>query len=97
MESEKWFDNYQDEDTVYLEDLSKFNVRWGDLLKRLADKWVISVQYKGGTRYIRPKRIIVTSNYSIEDIWEDKVTRDCLNRRFTVIEKLSKDQNILLL
>lgn len=95
MSDPKWFDNYEDEPVIYLEDIDKFNVKFGGCLKRLADKWPMQVQVKGSMRYIRPTKIIVTSNYKIEDIWDDSVTQECLNSRFIVIEKF-RDQDIII-
>lgn len=41
---------------------------------------------------IRPKHVIVTSNYHPEDIWsDDQITLSCILRRFTVIEKVIDD------
>lgn len=94
MEDVKWFDGYQGEDTVYLEDLDKYQVRWGGLLKRLADRWPLLVNVKGSMLYIRPRRIIVTSNYNLDEIWTESGTLDPLLRRFTVILKESQEQVI---
>jgi len=94
MDDPKWFDSYQGEETVYLEDLDKYQVKWGGLLKRLADRWPLLVNLKGSMRYIRPKRIIVTSNYNLDEIWSDSGTLDPLLRRFTVVLKESQDQVI---
>jgi len=95
MSDPKWFDNYDDEEVVYLEDIDKYQVKWAGMLKRLSDKYPFKVQVKGSMIDIRPKKVIVTSNYTIEEIWDDEITRECLNRRFTVIEKL-REQNIII-
>lgn len=94
MDDPKWFCGYQGEDVVYLEDVDKYQVKWGGMLKRLADKWPLLVNVKGSMVYIRPKRVVVTSNYRIEDIWNDSTTVDPLLRRFRVIEKLDQNQVI---
>lgn len=58
----------------------------GYYLKIWADHSVISAEYKGGSKLIRPKRIIVTSNYTPEQIWPDKEgIVDPIRRRFTII------------
>lgn len=95
MDDPKWFDGYQGEDVVYLEDVDKYQVKWGGLLKRLADRWPLLVNVKGSMLYIRPKKVIVTSNYSIEEIWSDPATVDPLLRRFRVVNKLSQDQEVV--
>lgn len=94
MEDLKWFDGYNDEEVVYLEDFDIYQVRWGGMLKRLADRWPMQASIKGSMKYIRPKIIIVTSNYRMEMIWSDPQTLDPLLRRFNVIEKLSQEQVI---
>jgi len=94
MDDPKWFDSYAGEDVIYLEDIDKYQVKWGGLLKRLADKWPMLASVKGSMLYIRPKIIIITSNYRIEDIWNDEQTVDPLLRRFIVVEKLTKEQVI---
>jgi len=94
MDDLKWFDGYQGEECVYLEDVDKYQVKWGGVLKRLADKWPMQASIKGSMEYIRPPVVIVTSNYRIEEIWFDAATVDPLLRRFTVIEKLNQEQVI---
>lgn len=39
MDDLKWFDGYAGEEAVYLEDIDKYQVKWGGVLKRLADRW----------------------------------------------------------
>jgi len=92
MEDMKWFDGYQDEEVIYLEDMDKYQPKWGGMLKRLADRWPMQASIKGSMKYIRPKIVIVTSNYRIDEIWSDEGTVDPLIRRFTEVHKLTQDQ-----
>lgn len=94
MDDLKWFDLYNDEDVIYLEDMDKYQVKWGGMLKRLADRWPMLASIKGSMKYIRPKMIIVTSNYCPDEIWSDNATLDPLLRRFTVILKENQEQVI---
>jgi len=94
MDDLKWFDGYQNEDVIYLEDIDKYQVKWGGLLKRLADRWPMQASIKGAMKYIRPKIVIVTSNYSIEEIWQDSATVDPLLRRFVQVLKETQEQVI---
>lgn len=94
MDDMKWFDGYQDQDVCYLEDIDVYQIKWGGMLKRLADRWPMMASIKGTMRYIRPPVVIVTSNYTPDQIWSDPQTLDPLMRRFTLIEKLSQEQVI---
>lgn len=94
MDDMKWFDLYNGEEVIYLEDIDKYQVKWGGMLKRLADRWPMLASIKGTMRYIRPKIVIVTSNYSIEEIWCDLATVEPLQRRFKEILKENQEQQI---
>lgn len=80
----KWWDSYQGEDVVIIEDLDKFNVAMGGDLKRWLDHYSFPAEIKGGGMNIRPKKIIITSNYSISEIWEDQQTVEAITRRCKV-------------
>lgn len=81
----KWWDNYVDQDTVILDDLDPFHKCLGNLLKRWADLYVFPAEIKGAVLQLRPAVVVVTSNYSIADIWpEDILLQEALQRRFVV-------------
>lgn len=81
---EKWWDGYAGQETVIIDDFDVFQKALGGDMKRWCDHYPFPAQVKGGTMLIRPKRIIVTSNYSPEEIWDDRATLEPINRRFIV-------------
>lgn len=92
----KWWDGYQMEEVVHLDEVSPSHSGWIDAyLKKWADKWPCDAEVKGGALQIRPKKLIVTSNYSIDQMGWDAVTTSAIKRRFTEIKK-ELGQNIII-
>lgn len=81
----KWWDDYNDEEAVLIDDFEHTMLR--GMLKIWADRYIFRCETKGGTIVIRPKKLIITSNYSIADLFgnEDPMLVEALEGRFTQI------------
>lgn len=89
----KWWDGYRNEECIILDDVGIKQADWiGDLLKRWADRYSFPAEQKGTTVQIRPKKIIVTSNYKIEEIFRDATLCSAIQRRFKEIEFTVRDR-----
>lgn len=77
----KWWDGYAGERAVILDDLD-INAL-GHYLKIWADRYPCHGETKGGTVNLQHDVIVVTSNYSIEQLWPDDVEmQTAIARRF---------------
>lgn len=92
----KWWDGYQNEEVVHLDELAPTHASWiAPYLKKWADKWPFDAEVKGGATQLRPKMVIVTSNYSMDEMNFDHADFPALSRRFKQIEK-TREQEIIL-
>lgn len=82
----KWWDNYNNEDVVVIEELGMKEEWMGSYLKEWADRYPFNAEYKGGSRTIRPKTLIVISNYTPELIWCDQNILQPLQRKFKIMQ-----------
>lgn len=67
-----------------MDDIGKEHHVLGQQLKIWADRYGCILETKGGAVASSYDWFVVTSQYSIEEIWEDEATREALNRRFQV-------------
>lgn len=80
----KWWCGYQGEENIIIDDYDSKAL--GHHLKIWADKYAFIAETKGYAISIRPKHIVVTSNYSIDEIFpDDQVLAKAIKRRFNVI------------
>lgn len=78
---DRWWDGYKGQDNVIIEEWSP-EEKIEQRLKVWADKYPFRAEIKGGSMMIRPKRIIVTSNYCIDECFARKQDADPIKRRF---------------
>lgn len=83
----KWWDDYKGESVVLIDDFDIRHEMLGSFLKRWADHGPFRAEYKGGSKLIRPSKIIVTSNWKPDEIWpKEPQTLDPILRRYKVVK-----------
>lgn len=79
----KWWDGYAGQEVVCIEEWEPKNECTAAKLKIWADRYPFPAEIKGGTiQKIRPTKIIVTSNYTIEECFPREEDHLPLKRRF---------------
>ena len=89
----KWWDGYEDQDTVIIEDFDRKHDVLCHHMKIWADRYPFPAEMKGSSSVVRPKKVIVTSNWHPRQIWQVKEDLDPILRRFHVTnfdEKFNK-------
>lgn len=82
----KWWDGYQGEETVLIDDLDKKHAVLAHHLKIWGDHNSFLAETKGGAILIRPKRILITSNHPLSIMApEEPADLIALKRRYQEI------------
>lgn len=82
----KWWDRWNGEPTVIIDDVERNHDVLGHYFKIWADKYSYIGEIKHLSQWLRPSAIVVTSNYSIHDVFgRDNVMEDAIRRRYVEI------------
>jgi len=78
----KWWDGYVDQEAVIMDDLDPPLAKaLSHHIKIWLDHYPFTAEIKGGSLFIRPKRIIITSQYPLEKLFEDEEALAAVKRR----------------
>lgn len=101
----KWFDGYCNQRIVLLDDLDfEGGNKLGHYLKRWSDKWICQAECKGATLQLKHEWFVVTSNYSINDVFgpseqdnsetriQKRILCEAISRRFTVFSAYNREE-----
>nr|WAE42565.1 MAG: replication associated protein [Cressdnaviricota sp.] len=92
----KWWDGYQGQEVVHLDEVSPAMTPWiAPFLKDWGDWSDFHAETKGGAMLIRPKKFIITSNYTIDEMGFNLNDIGPIKDRFKEIEKTA-DQDIII-
>lgn len=81
----KWWDGYAGEEVVIIDDFGPNQECLIELLKHWTDVYPFRGEIKGGSIVIRPKKVIITSNYHPSELFK-AVDRDAILRRCKLVE-----------
>lgn len=86
----KWWDGYRGQEAVLLDDVGTSHGEWlGNFLKIWTDHYPFTAEIKGGATTIRPRTIVVTSNYTIDQVFTEPMMQAAIKRRFRSINVVS--------
>jgi len=95
----KWWDGYRGEPVVLIDDLSpESGEHLQTFLKRWCDKYPFTAESKGSASVLRPRLVVITSQYTIESCFPgcaetiEALNRRCGGRKYT----LSKENRCVL-
>lgn len=79
-----WWDGYLGEDVVIIEDVDKVQAKMSGHLKRWIDRYPFQANIKNSYALIRPRKVVVTSQYYPSDLWNDEETVGAIMRRVKI-------------
>lgn len=91
----KWWDGYKGQEHVVMDDIDLNHRVLGSHIKIWLDAYAFVAEIKGGAIYIRPKLFVITSQYTIEEIFEEERMVEAIKRRCKVIN-LTRENRCLI-
>lgn len=88
LSTARWFDGYDAHENVLIDDMRKDFCKFHELL-RMLDRYAFKVETKGGTRQFLAKRIIITSCYPPQELFNTREDINQLLRRIDVIKNFN--------
>ena len=82
----KWWDGYKKEPIVVMDDIDPTHKFLSQQLKLWSDRYGCVLEIKGGSTTSYYDWFVVTSQYYIDDVFDDEKTRGALKRRFHEVE-----------
>ena len=80
----KWWDGYNGQKVVLLDDWDPKHEVLVSYLKQWSDRYPFRAETKGSSMMARPEKVIVTSNYSIDECFQNPQDIEAIKRRFKV-------------
>ena len=96
----KWWDNYEGEEVVIIDDVSPSTFQQNHelvaLFKIWLDRYPFAAEAKGKQlKAIRPRIVVITSNYPIQECVNNPVDVQAFTRRCSIIHKKKLDTPII--
>jgi len=83
------WEGYDNQDIVLIEDIDIYHKSLGHHLKIWADRYAFRGRVLYGSNVMRPKKIVITSQYHPNEIWDDQKTVDAILDRFNLRKLVS--------
>lgn len=96
MKDLKWWDGYIGQDTVIIDDFRKDFCTFHELL-RILDRYPYRINTKGSSLYLQAKKIIITSCYRPEEVYDTREDIQQLLRRIDEVVEFKYNKITALL
>lgn len=94
METGKWWEGYDAHEDVIIDDMRKDFLKYHSLL-RLLDRYAFRVEAKGNSRQFLAKRIIITTAFPPEVLYDTREDIYQLLRRIDVVKEFKENGDIV--
>lgn len=93
----KWWDGYTNQENVIIEDIDAGSVAGAEMVglyKQWLDRYPFAAEVKGSSFVIRPRRLVITSNFHPAEVFKP-ADIDPIWRRIDVYKKASLESEIV--